>query len=222
MFSADLTQKTIAAVITAVAPGQGGVAIIRISGPLAEDIGKALVVVPGTQTWASHRVLYGHVIDPATKERIDEVLLLIMKAPRTFTGEDVVEIHCHGGVIIVERVLELVLAFTDVRRALPGEFSQRALLNGKRDLSSAESINELINARSCKAAQIAMAGLDGGIQQCISSLRSRLIDQLSELDARVDFEEDLPSLDATKLVNELKSVQSDLLQLIERKNPHLS
>jgi tRNA modification GTPase len=101
---------TIAAIATAVAPGLGSVAIVRLSGPAAESIGRTLFRAPGQQVWGSHRVLYGHVVDPASGERVDEALLLLMKAPRSFTREDVVELHCHGGLIAVQRVLALVLA----------------------------------------------------------------------------------------------------------------
>ena len=100
---------TIAAIATAVAPGQGGVAIVRLSGPEAEPIGRRLFLAPGSQPWESHRVLYGHVVDPVSGERVDEALLLLMRAPRSFTREDVVEFHCHGGLVAVRRVLELVL-----------------------------------------------------------------------------------------------------------------
>ncbi|MFL0735629.1 MAG: tRNA uridine-5-carboxymethylaminomethyl(34) synthesis GTPase MnmE [Prochlorococcus sp.] len=209
------SQETIAAVATAVAAGQGGIAVIRLSGPVAEAVGRSVVSVPGQQLWDSHRVLYGHVMDESGKERIDEVLLLVMKAPRSFTGEDVVEIHCHGGLIAVQRVLERVLSQPDVRRALPGEFSQRAVLNGRLDLTQAEAISDLVAARSRRAAQLAMTGVDGGIQRRINSLRERLLDKLSELEARVDFEEDLPALDAVGLLDELQLVRRELEQLVE-------
>lgn len=208
-------EETIAAVITAVAPAKGGVAIVRVSGAKAESVVKSIVFVPGTQRWESHRILYGFVIDEKSRERIDEVLILLMKSPRSFTGEDVVEIHCHGGLISVEQVMERVLAQPGVRRALPGEFSQRAVLNGRLDLTSAEAINELIGARSRRAAQLAMKGLDGGIQRRITSLRTKLIDQLSELDARVDFEDELPLLEADVVLKELNEVRLELEKLIE-------
>jgi tRNA modification GTPase len=176
---------TIAAVATAVAPGQGSVAIVRISGPRALAIGRTLFAAPGRQQWESHRVLYGHVVDPASGERVDEALLLLMQAPRSFTREDVVELHCHGGLVAVRRVLELVLA-AGARRALPGEFSQRAFLNG----------------------------IDGGLQRRMVALRGRLLDQLAELEARVDFEEDLPPLDGAAVAAELAAVRSELEQLV--------
>ena len=150
--------RTIAAVATAVAPGQGGIAVIRLSGPDAQQAVLAVTRIPGDQPWESHRVLYGHVLDAAGAERLDEVLVLVMLAPRSFTGEDVVELHCHGGVIAVQRVLQRVLEQPGVRRALPGEFSQRAVLNGRLDLTRAEAISDLVGARSQRAAQLASSG----------------------------------------------------------------
>ena len=205
---------TIAAVATAVAPGQGGIAVIRLSGPVAEQVGQAVVQCPGHQEWGSHRILYGHVMAVDGQRRLDEVLLLLMRAPRSFTGEDVVEIHCHGGVMAVQQVMERVLEHPGVRRALPGEFSQRAVLNGRLDLTQAEAVSELVSARSRRAADLAMAGLDGGIQARITVLRERLLDQLTELEARVDFEDDLPPLDGTALLNELQAVRAELLALV--------
>ncbi|WP_094560838.1 tRNA uridine-5-carboxymethylaminomethyl(34) synthesis GTPase MnmE [Synechococcus sp. 8F6] len=207
------TADTIAAIATAVAPGEGSVAIVRISGAAAEPIGRLLFAAPGRQAWDSHRVLYGHVVDPASGERVDEALLLLMRAPRSFTRETVVELHCHGGLVAVQRVLELVLA-AGARRALPGEFSQRAFFNGRLDLTRAEAIGEMITARSRRAAQLAMAGIDGGLQRRLGALRSRLLDQLAELEARVDFEEDLPPLDGTAVVAELEAVRAALEQLV--------
>ena len=204
---------TIAAIATAVAPAAGSVAIVRLSGPRAEPIARQLFRAPGAQVWDSHRVLYGHVLDPASGERVDEALLLLMRAPRSFTREDVVEFHCHGGLVAVARVLELVLA-AGARRAEPGEFSQRAFLHGRLDLTRAEAIGELISARSRRAAQLAMAGLDGGLQRRIGGLRERLLDQLAELEARVDFEDDLPPLDGTAVVAELVAVRADLETLV--------
>ena len=164
--------------------------------------------------WESHRVLYGHVVAAGGVERLDEVLVLVMLAPRSFTGEDVVEIHCHGGVIAVQQVLARVLEQPGMRRALPGEFSQRAVLNGRLDLTRAEAIGDLVGARSQRAAQLAMAGLDGGIQKKMVVLRERLLDQLSELEARVDFEEDLPPLNGEALLQELQAVRLELLTLV--------
>ncbi len=207
-------ELSIAAIATAVAPGQGGIAVIRLSGPSAVRSVAAITVIPGQQVWESHRVLYGHVVAAGGVERLDEVLVLVMLAPRSFTGEDVVEIHCHGGVIAVQQVLARVLEQPGMRRALPGEFSQRAVLNGRLDLTRAEAISDLVGARSQRAAQLAMAGLDGGIQKKMVVLRERLLDQLSELEARVDFEEDLPPLNGEELLQELQAVRLELLTLV--------
>ncbi len=205
---------SIAAIATAVAPGQGGIAVIRLSGPSAVRAVAAITVIPGQQLWESHRILYGHVVAAGGVERLDEVLVLVMLAPRSFTGEDVVEIHCHGGVIAVQQVLARVLEQPGMRRALPGEFSQRAVLNGRLDLTRAEAIGDLVGARSQRAAQLAMAGLDGGIQKKMVVLRERLLDQLSELEPRVDFEEDLPPLNGEVLLQVLQAVRSELGLLV--------
>jgi tRNA modification GTPase len=189
------------------------VAIVRVSGPRAEAIGRALFRAAGRQEWQSHRVLYGHVLDPASGERVDEALLLLMRAPRSFTREDVVEFHCHGGLEAVRRVQELVWA-AGARPAGPGEFSQRAFLHGRLDLTRAEAIVEMINARGRRAAALAMAGLDGGLQRRISGLRQRLLDPLAELEARLDFEDELPPLDPTAITAALVAVRQELLQLV--------
>ena len=207
-------RRTIAAVATAVAPGQGGIAVIRLSGPDSQRAVRAITSFPGEQVWESHRVLYGHVMAADGLERLDEVLVLLMQAPRSYTAEDVTEIHCHGGVMAVQRVMARVLEQPGIRRALPGEFSQRAVLNGRLDLTRAEAIGDLVAARSQRAAQLAMAGVDGGIQRRIKALRECLLDQLSELEARVDFEDDLPALDGQALLRALQSVRDELLQLV--------
>jgi tRNA modification GTPase len=152
-------------------------------------------------------------VDPADGRRVDEALLLLMRAPRSFTREDVVELHCHGGLIAVRQVLELVLA-AGARLAGAGEFSQRAFLNGRLDLTRAEAVAEMIAARSRRAAELAMAGIDGGLQRRIAGLRERLLDQLVELEARVDFEEDLPPLDGTAVRAELLAVRAELEHLM--------
>ena len=214
MNSFSPTEDTIAAIATAVSPGQGSIAVIRISGSSAIEIIKTIVHIPGTHDWSTHKVLYGHVTEANQTIYIDEVLILIMKGPRSFTGEDVVEIHCHGGIIAVQKILERILDFPSVRRAEPGEFSQRAVLNGRISLTQAESISEMVSARSRKAAELAISGMEGNIQNTIQTIRRRLIEQLSEIEARVDFEEDLPILDEKQVKNEIISINDDLRELI--------
>ena len=214
MNSFSPTEDTIAAIATAVSPGQGSIAVIRISGSLAIEITKTIVHIPGKHDWSSHKVLYGHVTEANQTIYIDEVLILIMKGPRSFTGEDVVEIHCHGGIIAVQKILERILNIPRVRRAEPGEFSQRAVLNGRLSLTQAEAISELVSARSRKAAELAINGIEGNIQTTIQSIRKRLIEQLTEIEARIDFEEDLPTLNETHVKNEIVAIKKDLNELI--------
>ena len=215
MNSFSPTEDTIAAIATAVSPGQGSIAAIRISGSTAIEITKTIVHIPGMHDWETHQVLYGHVTESNQKKYIDEVLILVMKGPRSFTGEDVVEIHCHGGIIAVQKILERVLDNQNVRRAEPGEFSQRAVLNGRISLTQAESISELVSARSRKAAELAINGIEGNIQTTIQSIRKRLIEQLTEIEARIDFEEDLPNLDEKNVKNEILTIKKDLNELID-------
>ena len=138
-----------------------------------------------------------------------------MKGPRSFTGEDVVEIHCHGGIIAVQKILERILDSPSVRRAEPGEFSQRAVLNGRMSLTQAESISEMVSARSRKAAELAINGIKGTIETTIQLIRTRMIEQLTEIEARIDFEEDLPILNETQVKNEIISIKNDLKKLID-------
>ncbi len=208
--------STIAAIATAVAAGVGSVAIVRISGPQAQAIGQRVFrpAGGGHQVWESHRVLYGHVVEPASGQALDEVLLLYMRAPRSFTGEDVVELHCHGGLVCVERVLEQVLA-NGAEAAAPGAFSQRAFLHGRLDLTQAEAVAQVISARSRRAAALALAGLDGGIYRRIEVLRQQLLEQLAQLEAHLDFEDDLPTLYPEAVKEKIQVVKEDLSQLVE-------
>ena len=208
--------STIAAIATAVAAGVGSVAIVRISGPQAQAVGQRVFRPAGGrhQMWESHRVLYGHVVEPASGQVLDEVLLLYMQAPRSFTGEDVVELHCHGGLICVQRVLEQVLAH-GAEAAAPGAFSQRAFLHGRLDLTQAEAVAQVINARSRRAAALALAGLDGGIYRRIEVLRQQLLEQLAQLEAHLDFEDDLPPLNPVAVKEKVQTVTENLSRLVE-------
>ncbi|MEG4225220.1 tRNA uridine-5-carboxymethylaminomethyl(34) synthesis GTPase MnmE [Microcoleus sp. N9_B2] len=204
---------TIAAIATAIVPQQGSVGIVRVSGSAALKIAETLFCAPGRQIWESHRILYGHIRRPKTQELVDEALLLIMKAPRSFTREDVVEFHCHGGIMAVQQVLQLCLEH-GARLAVPGEFSLRAFLNGRLDLTQAESISDLVGAKSPAAAQSALAGLQGKLAQPIRQLRTTCLDLLAEIEARIDFEEDLPPLDEAKTYLEIKLVLAELSTIL--------
>ena len=196
---------TIAAIATAIVPQQGSIGIVRLSGVNALSIAKTLFHAPGKQPWESHRILYGYIRHPQTHQSIDEALLLIMQAPRSYTCEDVVEFHCHGGIIPVQQVLQLCLEL-GARLAQPGEFTLRAFFNGRIDLTQAESVAELVGAQSPQASQIALAGLQGKLAHPIRQLRSTCLDILSEVEARIDFEEDLPPLDEKTIRASLEAV----------------
>ena len=208
--------STIAAIATAVAADMGSVAIVRISGPQAQAVGRR-VFRPASgrhHGWESHRVLYGHVVESASNQVLDEVLLLYMQAPRSFTGEDVVELHCHGGLVCVQRVLEQVLA-NGAEAAAPGAFSQRAFLHGRLDLTQAEAVAQVISARSRRAAALALAGLDGGVYRRIEVLRRLLLEQLAQMEAHLDFEDDLPPLNPVVVKEKIQTVTEDLSRLVE-------
>ncbi len=206
-------QDTIAAIATAVVPQQGSVGIVRLSGATAQEIARQLFHVPGQQAWESHRILYGTIRDPDTQQVIDEALLLLMLAPRSYTREDVVEFHCHGGIMAVQQVLQLCLT-AGARLAEPGEFTLRAFLNGRIDLTQAEGIADLVGARSPQAAQMALAGLQGKLAQPIRALRSTCLDWLAEIEARIDFEDDLPPLDEALVQQQLDTVLAETTQIL--------
>ena len=204
---------TIAAIATAIVPQQGSVGIVRLSGGEAMAIAHTLFQAPGQQIWESHRILYGHICRPDTKQTIDEALLLLMLAPRSYTREDVVEFHCHGGIIAVQQVLQLCLE-QGARLAEPGEFTLRAFLNGRLDLTQAEGVADLVGAQSPQAAQMALAGIQGKLAQPIRQLRSTCLDILAEVEARIDFEDDLPPLDEAWVKAQLKQVLTTVEQVL--------
>jgi len=205
--------ETIAAIATAVVPQQGSVGIVRVSGENALAIAHQLFHAPGRQLWQTHRILYGYVRHPQTQQIVDEALLLIMQSPRSYTREDVVEFHCHGGIMPVQQVLQLCLEL-GARLAQPGEFTLRAFLNGRLDLTQAESIADLVGSRSPAAAQAALAGMQGKLAVPIRQLRATCLDILAEIEARIDFEEDLPPLDEAGIIAQLQQVLTDINQIL--------
>ncbi|BAU41623.1 tRNA uridine-5-carboxymethylaminomethyl(34) synthesis GTPase MnmE [Leptolyngbya sp. O-77] len=214
MTAPALKQDTIAAIATAIVPAQGSVGIVRLSGAEAVAIARTLFHAPGQQAWDSHRILYGYVRQPQTQTVIDEALLLLMLAPRSYTREDVVEFHCHGGMMAVQQVLQACLD-CGARLAEPGEFTLRAFLNGRIDLTQAESIADLVGARSPQAAQSALASLQGKLAQPIRQLRATCLDILAEVEARIDFEDDLPPLDEALIKTQLAQVLAQVTALLD-------
>ncbi|MFN6500037.1 MAG: tRNA uridine-5-carboxymethylaminomethyl(34) synthesis GTPase MnmE [Nostoc sp. DedQUE01] len=211
------TTGTIAAIATAVVPQQGSVGIVRVSGDRAMSIAETLFHTPGRQVWQTHRILYGYIRHPQTQQLVDEALLLIMKAPRSYTREDVVEFHCHGGIMAVQQVLQLCLE-NGARLAQPGEFTLRAFLNGRLDLTQAEGIADLVGAKSPQAAQTALAGLQGKLAHPIRQLRANCLDILAEIEARIDFEEDLPPLDDKAIVSGIEKIAAEISRLLATKD----
>jgi tRNA modification GTPase len=207
------SDTTIVAIATAIVPQEGSIGIVRLSGLDAVAIARKLFSALGQQRWESHRVLYGKIQDPQTQQVIDEALMLLMLAPRSYTREDVVEFHCHGGMIPVQQVLQACLQ-CGARLAQPGEFTLRAFLNGRLDLTQAEGIADLVGARSPQAAQSALAGMQGKLAQPILQLRQQCLDLLAEIEARIDFEEDLPPLDQPALVQQLQTIAIDVKHLL--------
>jgi len=205
--------ETIAAIATPVVPEQGSVGIVRLSGESAMAIARALFHAPGRQPWESHRILYGYVHHPETQQTVDEALLLIMQGPRSYTREDVVEFHCHGGIVPVQQVQQLCLA-QGARLAQPGEFTLRAFLNGRLDLTQAESVAELVGARSPQASHMALAGLQGKLAQPIRDLRATCLEILAEVEARIDFEDDLPPLDEGDISQRIGDVRAELERIL--------
>ena len=205
--------ETIAAIATAIVPQQGSVGIVRLSGMDAIAIAKRLFNAPGQQIWESHRILYGYIREPNTHQTVDEALLLLMRSPRSYTREDVVEFHCHGGIMAVQQVLQLCIR-QGARLAQPGEFTLRAFLNGRLDLTQAEGIADLVGAQSPQAAQNALMGIRGKLASEIRALRSQCLDVLAEVEARVDFADDLPPIDEDKVRSQLQTILEQITHIL--------
>ncbi|KAK9867994.1 hypothetical protein WJX84_004642 [Apatococcus fuscideae] len=200
---------TIAAIVTG--PAQdGAVAILRLSGQKAVAIATAVFRSGHRKSnlWrpCSHRVYHGHACH-ADGTVIDEVLMLPMLAPKSYTAEDVVELHTHGGGVCAKAVLHRCIQL-GARLAKPGEFTLRAFLNGRMDLSQAESVAQLVSARTPTAAGSALAGLQGGIGAAIGSVRFQAVELLAEFEARLDFDEDMPELSLPAAAEQVAQLRS--------------
>ncbi|MGQ9645720.1 MAG: tRNA uridine-5-carboxymethylaminomethyl(34) synthesis GTPase MnmE [Thermodesulfobacteriota bacterium] len=181
-------EETIAAISTPL--GVSGIGIIRVSGPLAEPIARRMFKPKGEPFHlVSHHFHYGEIVHPQKGDTIDEVLLVLMKAPKTYTREDILEIHCHGGYFILQKILELVLR-EGARMAHPGEFTKRAFLNGRIDLTQAEAVIDLINAKTTEGLEIANQQLRGDFFRELKSLKEEMIEKLALVEALLDFPEE--------------------------------
>ena len=198
-------QDTIAAISTPL--GEGGVGIVRLSGTGARRIAEAVF----RGKLANRRLSYGHIVDPETSEVIDEVLVSYMAAPHTYTREDVVEINCHGGPLPLQHILKLAL-YHGARLAHPGEFTLRAFLNGRIDLAQAESVLDIVRARTDASLRLAIQGLEGRLSVAIKTIRTKLMSVLAYLTARIDFPED--EIEPQEVIRPLNEALQSLRELL--------
>ncbi|MCT2535525.1 tRNA uridine-5-carboxymethylaminomethyl(34) synthesis GTPase MnmE [Aquibacillus koreensis] len=205
---------TIAAISTPI--GEGAIAIVRLSGPEATEIANGLFQGVSLTSVDSHTIHYGKIIDPSTNEVAEEVMVTVMKGPRTFTREDVVEINCHGGLASVNRLLELVL-YQGARMAEPGEFTKRAFLNGRIDLSQAEAVMDLIRAKTDKAMNVALKQMDGRLSNLIARLRQELLETVAHVEVNIDYPEydDVEEMSHQMLIEKTRHVYSEIERLLE-------
>jgi len=209
-------EDTIAAISTAL--GEGGIGIVRISGKESLDIA-AKIFKPKTKRKIEDlksRVLYlGNIIDPESKESVDEVLLAVFRSPYTYTREDMVEINCHGGIVAQKKVLQLAIKY-GARLAEPGEFTKRAFLNGRIDLSQAEAVIDIIRAKTDKALMLANRQLSGGLSDKIKEIRKDLINIIAHVEANIDFpEEDIPDADPESIRREIVKSREKIKELLK-------
>ncbi|GAB6431873.1 tRNA uridine-5-carboxymethylaminomethyl(34) synthesis GTPase MnmE [Bacillus luti] len=205
---------TIAAISTAL--GEGAIAIVRVSGDDAVEKvnrifkGKDLTEVP------SHTIHYGHIVDLDTNQVIEEVMVSIMRAPRTFTRENIVEINCHGGLVSVNKVLQLILA-QGVRLAEPGEFTKRAFLNGRIDLSQAEAVMDLIRAKTDRAMNVAINQMEGRLSKLIGRLRQEILETLAHVEVNIDYPEydDVEEMTHNILIEKATYVRTEIAKILE-------
>lgn len=197
--------------------GEGAIGIVRLSGPEAVEIGdklykgkKKLKDVP------SHTINYGHIIDPETHEVVEEVMISVLRAPKTFTREDIIEINCHGGILTINRILELTMTH-GARMAEPGEYTKRAFLNGRIDLSQAEAVMDFIRSKTDRASKVAMNQIEGRLSDLIKQQRQSILEILAQVEVNIDYPEYDDVEDATTefLLAQSKKIKNEIDQLLE-------
>lgn len=197
--------------------GEGAIGIVRLSGPQAVEIadklykGKHLLNdVP------SHTINYGHIIDPESKEVVEEVMVSVLRAPKTFTREDIIEINCHGGILTINRVLELTMTY-GARMAEPGEFTKRAFLNGRIDLSQAEAVMDFIRSKTDRASKVAMNQIEGRLSDLIKKQRQSILEILAQVEVNIDYPEYDDVEDATIefLLEQSKEIKQEINRLLD-------
>ena len=197
--------------------GEGAIGIVRLSGPEAVEIGdklykgkKKLKDVP------SHTINYGHIIDPETDEVVEEVMISVLRAPKTFTREDIIEINCHGGILTINSILELTMTH-GARMAEPGEYTKRAFLNGRIDLSQAEAVMDFIRSKTDRASKVAMNQIEGRLSDLIKQQRQSILEILAQVEVNIDYPEYDDVEDATTefLLAQSKKIKNEIDQLLE-------
>lgn len=197
--------------------GEGAIGIVRLSGPEAVEIGdklykgkKKLKDVP------SHTINYGHIIDPETDEVVEEVMISVLRAPKTFTREDIIEINCHGSILTINRILELTMTH-GARMAEPGEYTKRAFLNGRIDLSQAEAVMDFIRSKTDRASKVAMNQIEGRLSDLIKRQRQSILEILAQVEVNIDYPEYDDVEDATTefLLAQSKKIKNEINQLLE-------
>ncbi|AFQ59961.1 TRNA modification GTPase and tRNA-U34 5-formylationenzyme [Bacillus subtilis QB928] len=207
---------TIAAISTPM--GEGAIAIVRLSGPEAIQIADKIYKGPKGKTLSSvesHTIHYGHIVDRPSDRVVEEVMVSVLKAPRTFTREDVIEINCHGGIVTVNQVLQLALR-EGARLAEPGEFTKRAFLNGRIDLSQAEAVMDLIRAKTDRAMNVAMNQMEGRLSALVRRLRSEILETLAHVEVNIDYPEydDVEEMTHQILVEKATAVKKEIETLL--------
>ncbi|GGN57710.1 tRNA uridine-5-carboxymethylaminomethyl(34) synthesis GTPase MnmE [Oceanobacillus indicireducens] len=212
-----MTTDTITAISTPI--GEGAIAIVRLSGPEAITITNELFTGKDLREIATHTINYGRIVDPDTRDIVDEVMVSVMRAPKTFTREDIVEINCHGGMVAVNKVLDIILS-KGARLAEPGEFTKRAFLNGRIDLSQAEAVMDLIRAKTDKAMSVAVKQMDGRLSKLITELRQELLETVAHVEVNIDYPEydDVEEMSHEMMRTNSREVHKRINELLEVAN----
>ncbi|MGZ9466846.1 tRNA uridine-5-carboxymethylaminomethyl(34) synthesis GTPase MnmE [Staphylococcus epidermidis] len=197
--------------------GEGAIGIVRLSGPQAIEIGD--ILYKGKKTLSeveTHTINYGHIIDPETDETVEEVMVSVLRAPKTFTREDIIEINCHGGILTINRILELTMTY-GARMAEPGEYTKRAFLNGRIDLSQAEAVMDFIRSKTDRASKVAMNQIEGRLSDLIKKQRQSILEILAQVEVNIDYPEYDDVEDATTdfLLEQSKRIKEEINRLLE-------
>src|SRR5271165_1690032 len=194
--------------------GRGGIGVVRISGPEATAIAQPMLRLAHAFELQPNRAHFGELIDPASSDRIDEVVVTFFAKPHSYTADDVVEISCHGSPVVLRHLVEMALA-RGARLAEPGEFTMRAFLNGRIDLTQAEAVRDLIDSQTLYQAQVAARQLEGALSKRLQPIKQKLVDLIAVMEAGIDFAEDDVSVIADELILEgIAEVHTPLEQLL--------